>query len=104
MTSSIITKKWSGFFAVVTESEGASLYACLGSHYFVFYPGDNKENLVKTLRMKKVPITPNSVSTVLGDLQHAGRKCRGEFCLRYHMYLIPEMELKMPSLCVWEPP
>lgn len=36
-----------GSFAIVTGSEGALLYAWLGSHHLVFYPEEVRERLAK---------------------------------------------------------
>lgn len=37
-----------GFFAIVSESEGAFLYVCPGSQNFVFYSDDARKILDKT--------------------------------------------------------
>lgn len=73
------------FFDIATKSESASLYTCLGSHHFVFYPDDIKERLAKMMRMKEVTIPSNALFMGHEFLQHAAG---GGYCLRYHIKLL----------------
>lgn len=48
-----------GSYETVTGPEGAFLYPCEGSHYFVLYSYDVKERLASALRMEEVTISSN---------------------------------------------
>lgn len=67
-TSSMRRERHQVSFAIVSGSEGASLYLFSGSHHFVFYFKDVKESLA---RMKKVTICRDEVSNGFGYIQAA---------------------------------
>lgn len=49
-----------GFCVMDTGSKGAFLYACTGSHHFVFYLDDVNDRLDQMLIMEKVTVPPNA--------------------------------------------
>lgn len=59
-------------FPVVTGSGGLFLYACTGSHHFMFYPDVVRERVAKMQRMQEVTIPQISVFFGHGYLPHAG--------------------------------
>lgn len=70
--------KSKGILAIVAALEGAFLFACLGSHHFVFHPDDLREMLSEALRREEDTIPPNSGFIGHGYLQQAGRERPGK--------------------------
>lgn len=86
--------KLPGFFSTVIGSRCAFLYTCL-RHIFMLYPDDVIKSLANPLRIEEVNKPPWSMLTGHGYIQHVRGKWRKKYCLRYHMYLVPEeLELK----------
>lgn len=79
-----------GYFLIVASEVNARFYIAPRSDLYVNYSIARKKLLRETFLIEAVQISPGSVFTGHGYVQHAGGERRGEHCTRYHSLLIPE--------------
>lgn len=83
-----------GYPALVTGAEGSAMYDCSPSQKFAQEVTKLREVLSKTFRILKIRISRNSLFFGHRYMQHAGMEWSSKHFPHYHIYLIPECQVR----------